>query len=297
MIKRTIAIERPARLSMRHRQLVIESREAQASVPIEDIGALIISDPQVSFTHSCMSELMENKTAVVFCARDRHPAGMVLPLDGNTLQSERFREQAGASMPLKKRLWQQTVRQKIRNQADILKSFGSEHARLMELAKKVRSGDPDNIEAQAARHYWPRLMGKKFRRNRHGPPPNNMLNYCYMVLRAAVARSLVSSGLLPTLGIHHRNRYNAFCLADDIMEPYRIFADIIVYKVQKEGLPMEADIGRDIKARLLGILTEDVRFKDESGPLMVGLHRTTASLARCFKGEQRHIDYPELWFS
>ncbi|HAK38057.1 MAG TPA: type II CRISPR-associated endonuclease Cas1 [Nitrospina sp.] len=294
MIKRTIAIDNPSRLSVKNSQLIIEQNgEVAGKVPTEDIGILIIDHPAVLYTHVSITALLENNTAVVLCGENHHPKGLLLPLDTNSVQSERFRCQIESGSPLKKRLWKQTVQAKIRNQANLLTNRGVETARLSILANKVKSGDPQNIEAQASRFYWPRIFDKNFRRERTGPPPNNFLNYGYMILRAAVARSLVSSGLLPTLGIHHRNRYNAYCLADDVMEPFRPIVDLTVLKVLEEFGEIE-ELTSNVKKVLLGVLTHTVSYKDQARPLMVGLHQTTASLYRCFSGEQKSIDYPVL---
>ena len=294
MIKRTIAIDNPSKLSVQDSQLIIEQNgDVVGKVPVEDIGILIIDHPAVLYTHIAITALVENNAAVIFSSKNHHPAGLLLPLDTNSVQSERFRHQIEASHPIKKRLWQLTVRAKIINQANLLSKRDVEYERLNALAKKVKSGDPKNIEAQAARFYWPRVFGEKFRRERRGPPPNNFLNYGYMILRAAVARSLVSSGLLPTLGIHHCNRYNAYCLADDVMEPFRPFVDLTVLKVLEKFDAVE-DLTPKIKKVLLGILTQTVSYKDQTRPLMIGLHQTTASIYRCFSGEQKTIDYPVL---
>jgi CRISPR-associated protein Cas1 len=293
MIKRTVAIESPARLSVAHRQLIIEQDGAVAGkVPIEDIGVLVIDNPAVQYTHTCMTALLENNSAVVVCGGDHHPAGLLLPLDTNSVQSERFKLQVKATVALKKRLWRQTVRQKITNQAGVLRDAGSVYLQLIELARRVKSGDTANMEGRAARIYWRSLFGSAFRRDRFGPCPNNLLNYGYMVLRAATARALVSSGLMPTFGIHHKNRYNAFCLADDIMEPYRVFVDKAVYSMYREG--DVSDLDKEIKRRLLAVLACDAEFDGGTGPLMAGLHRTTASLMRCFEGLQKEIEYPYL---
>tara|TARA_Y100001934_G_scaffold228890_1_gene275564 strand:+ start:1658 stop:2542 length:885 start_codon:yes stop_codon:yes gene_type:complete len=294
MIKRTISIDNPSKLSVQDSQLVIEqSGEIAGKIPVEDIGILIIDHPAVLYTHIAITALVENNAAVIFSAKNHHPTGLLLPLDTNSVQSERFRHQVEAGQPIKKRLWQLTVQAKIKNQGNLLTKFGVKNERLNNLAKKVKSGDPQNIEAQAARFYWPRVFGENFRRERKGPPPNNFLNYGYMVLRAAVARSLVSSGLLPTLGIHHRNRYNAYCLADDVMEPFRPFVDLVVLRIVKNFDTVE-DLSPEIKKILLGMLTQTVSYNDQTRPLMVGLHQTTASIYRCFSGEQKTIDYPVL---
>lgn len=262
-------------------------------IPVEDIGVLIIDHPAVLYTHACLTILLDHNAAVIISAKNHHPAGLLLPLDSNSLQSERFGNQIQAPLPLKKQLWRQTVREKIKNQARLLEMNGIEHGKLLALAQQVKSGDTSNLEAQASRYYWPRLFGGNFRRNRFGAPPNNLLNYGYMVLRAAVARSLVSSGLLPTLGIHHHNRYNAYCLADDIMEPYRVFVDRAVVKIKNEQGSC-GDFTKEMKKDLLTVLTCDVRFRNKSSPLMVGLHQTTASLYRAFAREQKTIDFPRL---
>jgi len=260
---------------------------------VEDIGVLIIDNPAVLYTHGCLTALLENNAAVILSTKNHHPAGLLLPLDTNSVQSERFQKQIEASIPLKKTLWKQTVQSKINNQARLLEETGGEPLRLKELSKEVKSGDTSNLEAQASRYYWPRLLGKEFRRERFGKSPNNLLNYGYMVLRAAVARSLVSSGLLPTLGIHHHNRYNAYCLADDIMEPFRPFVDRRVHQLNREEENPDI-LSKEIKQELLKILTEDVRFEKETRPLTVGLHQTTASVYQCFAGEKKKIDYPVL---
>lgn len=294
MIKRTILISNPAKLRTELDQLVVEQEgSVSGKIPIEDIGVLLVEHPAVLYTQGCLSELLANNAAVIVCGKNRHPNGLLLPLDTNELQSERFRHQIEASQPIKKQIWKQTIQAKIKNQAQLLNLIGQENGKLNDLAQKVQSGDSSNVEAQAARFYWPKVFGKKFRRDRSGPPPNNMLNYGYMVMRAAVARSLVSSGLLPTFGLHHKNRYNAYCLADDMLEPFRPFVDRIVVELYKECGEIE-DLTSDIKQGLLKVLTVDVSFGKTKSPLMVGLHRTTASLYRCLAGQQKKMEYPTL---
>ena len=294
MIKRTLLISNPSKLSVKLDQMIIEQDgKVMGTIPVEDIGVLLVEHPAVLYTQGCLSALMENNAAVIVCSKNRHPHGLFLPLDTNELQSERFRHQIEVSLPIKKQLWKQTVQAKIKNQARLLDHFGHESGRLKDLAQKVQSGDTGNVEAQAARYYWPNLLGKAFRRDRTGSPPNNLLNYGYMVVRAAVARSLVSSGLLPTLGLHHKNRYNAFCLADDIMEPFRPLVDRVVVDLQKKYDNLD-ELNPEIKKGLLEVLTKDVRFGKTRSPMMVGLHRTTASLYRCLAGEQSKLEFPEL---
>lgn len=301
MIKRTLSFNNPAYLSLRNGQLIVrlhkgEQEEMAATVPIEDIGVLVIDHQQITLTHGLISALLDNNCAIVTSDSRHMPSGLILPLSGNTLQSERFRMQIDASLPLKKQLWQQTVQQKIRNQAAVLRQVrGMEVKNMLVWAASVRSGDADNLEGRAAAYYWrnmfPELDG--FTRDREGDAPNALLNYGYAILRAVVARSLVGSGLLPTLGIHHHNRYNAYCLADDIMEPYRPYVDMLVAEAQELFSDTET-ITTELKRHMLQIPVVEVTINGQRSPLMVAATTTTASLCRCFSGEQRKILYPEI---
>lgn len=310
MIKRTLYFGNPAYLSLKKEQLVINfpevvknnelsesfKKEAQATIPIEDIGVVILDNKQITITHGLMEKLLENNCALITCDSSRLPVGLMLPLEGNTIQTERFKNQIDASVPLKKQLWQQTVQAKIENQAYVLSNRSKAIIKNMQAwTADVRSGDPDNYEARAAVYYWnnffPQIKG--FKRGREGIPPNNLLNYGYAVLRAVVARALVGSGLLPTLGIHHRSKYNAYCLADDIMEPYRPFVDNLVFDIVSSGADI-TDISQDIKTKLLGIPVLDVVINGQRSPLMIAVGQTTASLAQCFAGEIRKIKYPSF---
>lgn len=293
MLKRTLFFGKPSRLSIKDKQLIIESKENGAiyKVPIEDIGYAVIENQQVSFSVPLLQELMTNNVAVIFCDSSHMPNSMLLNLDGHHLQNEMFRFQINATEPLKKNLWKQTIEAKIRNQAVLLYKLGKNGNLLKPFYSNVKSGDTDNREGVAARIYWSEMYGSEFTRDRYGTCPNNLLNYAYIVLRAAVARALTGSGLLPTLGLFHHNRYNAFCLADDIMEPYRPFADEVIFKLFREG---QQQLTTEVKAEILKILANDVCFENTIRPLMVGLSQTTASLSRCFTGEQKKIVYPEL---
>lgn len=303
MIKRTLHFGNPAYLSLKDKQLQIElpllkaegGSDYRRCIPVEDIGVLVLEHPQITLTAGCTAALLENNVAVISCDSRRMPIGLHLPLESNMVQSERFRYQIDASQPLKKNLWQQTIQAKILNQAAVLHRQGKEIDNMLYWAKSVRSGDPDNYEARAAAYYWQNIFAPHFDffRNRAGDPPNNLLNYGYAILRAVVARSLVASGLLPTLGIHHRNKYNAYCLADDIMEPYRPYLDLIVIEMIAE-FPDLSELSPNMKAKLLSIATVDVHFDNATSPLMVGVQRSTASLAKCFEGMQRKIAYPQL---
>lgn len=299
MIKRTLYFGNPAYLHLKDKQLSIESvtdgETKNATVPIEDIGIVVIDHPQITLTSGLIQSLQEENVALITCDYKHMPQSLLLPIEGNKTQQERYDLQISASEPLKKQLWAQTVTQKIKNQAAILDSFFLDSNYLVPLYRNVKSGDSDNCESTAAAYYWKTLMGQMngFRREKEGPPPNNYLNYGYTVLRATMARSIVCAGLLPTLGIFHRNRYNAYCLADDLMEPYRPYVDEVVYKmVQDMGLVETLD--KTHKAVLLKIPAIDVSIGGETSPLMIATQRTAVSLVKCFMGEQRKLLYPEI---
>lgn len=268
-----------------------EMPEMQRSIPIEDIGFVVLEHQQINITLPLLNALSDNNVAVIFCGRDFMPNAMLMNLDSNHTQGESYRAQLEASEPLKKGLWKQIVEAKIRNQAALLNKLGKDGDKLKSCYTNVKSGDSDNREGVAAKIYWNELLGDDFIRSREGVEPNSMLNYGYTLLRAAVARSLMGSGLFPAFGIFHRNRYNAFPLADDIMEPYRPYVDEIVFDLYANG---ERELTKDVKARLLRLLYTDTAFGKLTRPLDVGLTMTTASLAKCFSGIQRKITYPLL---
>jgi CRISPR-associated protein Cas1 len=302
MIKRTLCIESPCHLHCQNEQLVVSYTRVKGmeeapdkTVPIEDIGILVLEHQQITITHYLLDKLAANNSAVITCNSQHHPSALLMPLEGHTLQTERFRFQIEATEPLKKQLWQQTIRAKIHNQATVLEKWQLPNQFLLNLKQKVKSGDSDNHEAQASAHYWKNLFPPawQFFRHREGPPPNNLLNYGYAIIRATMARALTGAGLLPALGIFHRNRYNAYCLADDIMEPYRPFVDQIVRSIVDKTSHVE-ELNRDLKNQLLKLPTIDVHIEDENSPLFVATQRTAASLAKCFAGQQRKIAYPVL---
>lgn len=309
MIKRTLCFSNPAYLSLTNSQLVIKlpevekndlpesfKRSATTTIPIEDIGVVVLDNRQITITQGVLEALLENNCAVITCDSSHLPVGLLLPLCGNTTQNERFRSQLDASLPLQKQLWQQTVQCKIHNQATVLKQTRDAVVKnMLAWETEVKSGDSDNLEGRAAAYYWKNMFPavEGFTRDRDGVSPNNLLNYGYAILRAVVARSLVGSGLLPTLGIHHHNKYNAYCLADDIMEPYRPYVDkLVVDIVGKFGYPDE--LTTELKRELLVIPTLDVVITGQRSPLIVAVAQTTASLYKCFSGEIRKIAYPVI---
>jgi CRISP-associated protein Cas1 len=309
MIKRTLYFGNPAYLCKKLEQMIVRlpeveknetlpdvfKKEAHASIPIEDIGVVMLDNQQISITHGLIEALLANNVAIISCDSKHLPVGMMLPLAGNTTQTERFKNQIEASEPLRKQLWQQTIRQKIKNQAEVLKRKEKNIANMLHWAEEVKSGDTDNHEARAAAYYWANIFDAKydFKREREGLPPNNLLNYGYALVRAVIARALVGSGLLTTLGIFHRNRYNAYCLADDMMEPYRPFVDWEVLKIVENGQGIE-ELNKELKMQLLGIPTLDVIINEQRSPLMIASHQTSASLSQCFEGTVRRIAFPEF---
>jgi CRISPR-associated protein Cas1 len=298
MIKRTLLFSSAVYVSTRNEQLIIQPKDDpknQQQVPIEDVGVVLMEHPEGMMSQGAVCKLLANNAALIYCDKNHLPAGMLLPIEGNSLQQERFMAQIGASLPLKKQLWQQTIIAKIKNQGLVLEAQSRNALPMWNKMKQVKTDDSSNEEAQAARHYWSEVFEHMyFVRERHGLPPNNLLNYGYAVLRAATARALVGSGLLPTLGIHHHNKYNAFCLADDIMEPYRPFVDWLVLDIIKKDEMGYFDLDTKTKRILLSQLTMDVEINGHRSPLLLALSQTTASLVRCFEGETKEIIYPRF---
>lgn len=295
MIKRTLFFENPAYLNLQLEQLVISYPQEfvkPITIPIEDIGIIVIESLHVTITSTLLNKLLQYGVGV-FCCDERHmPSGLMLPLEGHTQQTERIRTQLDASLPLKKNLWQQTVSAKIVNQARLLHSRGQEVENMMRWSREVQSGDQKNHEARAAVQYWSRLFPwEGFTRNPDGESPNHLLNYGYSILRGITARAIVSSGMLPMLGIFHKNKYNAFGLADDIMEPYRPFVDALVLELVDGGEDFH-QMKKDFKIHLMSIMRTDVMIDGQKSPLMVAMSRTTSSLYDCYSGKTRKILYP-----
>lgn len=298
MIKRTLYFSNPCYLKKKDMQLIVaypdEEKKGAIHVPIEDIGLIVLDNPHITLTNALIMSLNENNTAVISCDGSHLPFGLMLPMYSHHAFTERLGDQIGASLPLKKNMWQQTVISKISNQATLLKVNGMNTDKMEYFIRQVKSDDSTNVEGRAAAYYWGCVFGEmSFVRHRFGEPPNNMLNYGYAILRAIVARSLIGSGLFPTIGIHHRNKYNPYCLADDIMEPYRPFVDSLILDLINKIEPQE-ELSPAIKKELLIIPVIDVIIDGSKSPLMVAMQRTTASLAGCFSGTLRKIVYPVL---
>ena len=311
MIKRTLYFGNPCYLKKQQEQLVIEPREGEIkTVPIEDIGMVVLDNQQITITTALLMALMENNAAVLTNNWQHLPEGLLLPMAEHHTFTEKVRKQFESSEPLRKNLWQQTIVAKITNQASLLKKQGIAVENMIYWASQVKSGDPDNYEARAAAYYWKNIFipatethgatpdhpvseNGNFKRGRFEAPPNNLLNYGYAILRGTIARSLVASGLMTFRGIHHRNKYNPYCLADDIMEPYRPYVDQVVLEIVKNKSEID-ELTPDIKRQLLSIPAIDIQIDGQKSPLMVGAQRTTASLMQCYEGVVRKIVFPSM---
>lgn len=302
MIKHTVEISQTAaHLSIRHRQLVLRNGdEVMTTIPCEDIGIVMVDHPRATYSHAALTELAANDAIVVICGRNHLPVAMLMPLIDHSQVVWRLRDQISASQPTKKRLWKQIVAAKIFAQADNLSEGSAARKRLVQMSQSVRSGDPENLEAQAAKIYWANWLKHpastlhdlqaSFRRDRDADGLNAFLNYGYAVVRAGIARAIVSAGLMPSLGVHHRSRGNPFCLADDLIEPIRPMVDVIARRLYESG---SREMNQSTKSSLLNILNQRTKFRSQHGPLMVSLNRYASSLAKCFAGEQKHLDVPE----
>ncbi|HNQ22580.1 MAG TPA: type II CRISPR-associated endonuclease Cas1 [Phycisphaerae bacterium] len=294
MIKRTVEISQQAvHLAVKNGQLLLLPRGGEtplASIPCEDLGVLLVDQCGTTYTHQALLALLEHDAAVVLCGHNHLPAGLLLPMAEHSQVVWRLQDQLAAPKPLRKQLWRQLVQAKIRAQAGNLPDGTDARSGLLAFARQVRSGDPANVEARAAKLYWANwLADEPFHRDPDGTGLNSFLNYGYAVVRAGVARAIVSAGLLPTVGIHHCSRSNAFCLADDLVEPLRPLVDACVRGLRNEGA---SELNPEAKRGLLTVLTAEVRCGDQAGPLMVALHRMVASLVRCFEGSAKRLEIP-----
>lgn len=298
MIKRTLFFVNPLYLSTQNERLSITEKNTGeiTNLPFEDIGYIICDNKQIVFTQSVIQKCSQHNICIIFCDDSHLPNSMLLHLVTNNVQSQLFAKQISAKENFKKVLWQTTINAKINNQASLLKKYEIENATLLKLRDSIKKGDETNREAVASKYYWKNLFPKenieKFKRDRYGDTPNNFFNYGYAILRAAIAKGLSGSGLLPTLGIHHKNKYNHFCLADDIMEPYRPFVDelVLVWLLQNKNELLDIEF----KKHILTLLTADVKLNDNIKPLSIAISSTTSSLAKSFNESKCLIQYPEL---
>lgn len=296
MITRSIYIGSPAYLKLKDEQMYImepSSNQMKGKVSVEDLGLLMLDHFQITISHQLIQKMMGNNVVVVSCDAHHLPHGIMLPLYGHTEHSDRIKDQLQASEPLKKQLWKQTIECKIENQKEVLRRLGNYYEPMMNYQNNVKSGDSTNMEGIAAQHYWKYLISLDFLRQRFGESPNQFFNFGYAVLRSIVARSIVETGLLPVLGIFHKNKYNPYCLADDLMEPYRPFVDWLVMDWLTKNPEIE-ELTKEFKAHLLQVATKDVWIDGKKRPLLVAVKTTASSLYKCYKGEKRLISYPEL---
>ena len=296
MITRSIYIGNPAYLKLKDEQLYImdpETGQMKGKIPLEDLGLLMLDHWQITVSHQLIQKMMGNNVVVISCDAHHLPHGIMLPLHGHTEFSDLIKYKLPASEPLKKQLWKQTIECKIENQKEVLRRLGNYYEPMMDYRNNVKSGDLTNMEGIAAQHYWKYLISLDFLRQRFGDSPNQFFNFGYSVLRSIVARAIVETGLLPVLGIFHKNKYNPYCLADDMMEPYRPFVDWLVMDWLTRN-PETEDLTKEFKAHILQIATKDVKIDGKTRPLMVAVKTTVSSLYKCYTGEKRQISYPEL---
>lgn len=296
MITRSIYIGNPAYLKLKDEQMYImepSSNEMKGKVPVEDLGLLMLDHFQITISHQLIQKMMGNNVVVVSCDSHHLPHGIMLPLYGHTEHSDRIKDQLEASEPLKKQLWKQTIECKIENQKEVLRRLGNYFEPMLDYQNNVKSGDITNMEGIAAQHYWKYLISLDFLRQRFGDSPNQFFNFGYAVVRSIVARSIVETGLLPVLGIFHKNKYNPYCLADDLMEPYRPFVDILVMDWLTKNPNIE-ELTKEFKSHILQIATKDVVIDGKTRPLLVAVKTTATSLYKCYTGEKRLISYPEF---
>lgn len=295
MIKRIIDISEPAYLHLKHQQLVIDKDgETVGSLPIEDLGIVILENPQIVITQMAIIACQKNNVALIFCDDKHLPYSLLLPVsDGNNLHNKILRQQIEMSKPTQKRLWQQIVIHKIQQQIKTLEKAERNTISLQRLSSKVKSGDPENIEAQAAKKYWNLLFGDDFRRNIDDPGINSLLNYGYSIIRAMIARAIVGSGLHPALGVFHKNQYNGLCLADDLMEPFRAWIDWLVYDFAIRNKDGDIEINQQTKSLFLSLPNESVQYGDKKMPLMVACHYLLADFKKSFDESHFKLRYPE----
>jgi len=296
MITRSIYIGNPAYLKLKDEQMYImepESGQMKGKVPVEDLGLLMLDHFQITISHQLIQKMMGNNVVVISCDAHHLPHGIMLPMYGHTEHSDRVKDQLEATEPLKKQLWKQTVECKIENQKEVLLKLGNYHEPMLDYKNNVKSGDSSNMEGIAAQHYWKYLISLDFLRQRFGDSPNQFFNFGYAVLRSIVARAIVETGLLPVLGIFHKNKYNPYCLADDLMEPYRPFVDVLVMQ-WLNTFPETEELTKEFKAHILQIATKDVLIDGLKRPLLIAVKTTASSLYKCYTGEKRLISYPTL---
>lgn len=293
MIKRIIEVSNPSYLHLKNKQLKIEQERIEvASIPIEDIGALILEHSAIIISQPLIIECQKNNTAIIFCDEKHLPYSTILPIsEGNNLHQKVLKQQINITQPARKNLWKQIIQQKIQNQASVLQQFNKPFTRLEKLSNEVKSGDATNCEGLAAQYYWKTLFGNNFLRDQNADGINAILNYGYSIIRAMVARSIVASGLHPAIGLFHHNQYNGLCLADDLMEPFRPWIDSIAYRLYQDDA--DVSITKEVKIPFLDLISESVEFKNKQMPLMISMHYLMAELKRNFSKESKRLVYPK----
>jgi CRISP-associated protein Cas1 len=294
MIGRIVEVADDRRHLFMHRGfMVVQDTEGErkelGQVPLDDIAAVIANAHGLSYTNNLLVALAERGAPFVLCAANHNAVGMLLPIEGNFEQSKRIEMQIAASQPTHKRLWAHVVRSKLEQQGAALEATGAPSVPLTALAAKVKSGDPDNLEAQGARRYWTLLFGNEFRRDQNGGGINGLLNYGYTVLRATTARAVIAAGLHPSIGLHHSNDSNAMRLVDDLMEPFRPMIDLKIWQLHRNG---EKEVSPETKRALVRTLYDDMQTTTGATPVMVCIQKLCTSLAQVYLGERDKLELP-----
>jgi CRISPR-associated protein Cas1 len=294
MIGRIVEIADDRRHLFVHRGFMVVrdtngERKELGQIPLDDIAAVIVSAHGITYTNNLLVALAGRGAPFVLCGVNHNAVGMLLTLDGHHIQAKRIEAQIAAKLPLKKRLWAALIKSKLTQQAATLEAVGVPTAPLQALVRKVKSGDPENLEAQGARRYWGLLMGKDFRRDQAAGEVNAQLNYGYTILRSATARAVVAAGLHPSIGLHHCNDGNPMRLVDDLIEPFRPVVDLKVWQLQHAG---ETQVTPETKRALVHVLYDDMQTSLGVTPVMVCMQRLAVSLAQVYLNERDRLDLP-----
>lgn len=297
-MKKTLCFTKPAYLKLHRKQLVVEfpdNNQESHSIPLEDIAYILLENPQITLTHACLQNILAHQIALISCDERHLPAAQFLAYDSHSEYHLRLYLQINCSPKLKAILWQSTVQAKINNQAAVLKSQNIAAQRLVYLANKVKPNDANNTEAQAANFYWKQLFGDSFLRGRFEEAPNHLLNYAYAILRAIIARAIAITGLSPALGIFHSNKYNAYCLADDLMEPFRPFVDqLVLHIIQQLDGEIPENLDPEIKKKLLKLPQIDCLWENKMYPLQIAARHSVVSYFNSLQSNSLQLQFPKI---
>lgn len=296
MIKRTLFISSPMKLFVEHDCLQLENLDTgdKHQVPLIDIGIIEFDHHTILLNNYLLKKAAELGIIIINCDKFHNPVGIFSPLFTNTLHTKVLKMQFEMKKPLKNQIWKELIKSKIENQSDLLNYFNKDYTLIEQLAKEVKSNDNTMREGVAASYYWKYLLGSYFKRERLGNPPNSFLNYGYTLIRSVITRALVSSGLHPSVGVHHKNQYNHYCLADDLIEPYRIFCDKLVYEnIDKFG--QKEELEKEDKVKLLELINTETLIDGKVYPLQLAVKETVVSYLRSIENNKVDLKLPKLW--